>query len=62
MNTGARPAVRLEAYDQGYRDGWHDIHISPIRRRKRRRARSAEYALGYDHGRTDGATWGHYPE
>jgi hypothetical protein len=55
-------AARLEPYDQGYRDGWHDIHVSPLRRRKRRRARSAEYALGYDHGRTDGATWGQYPE
>ena len=29
---------------------------------QRRRQRSAEYALGYDHGRTDGATWGQYPE
>jgi hypothetical protein len=52
----------LEPYDQGYRDGWHDVHISPLRRRKRRRARSAEYSLGYRHGRTDGATWGQYPE
>jgi hypothetical protein len=52
----------LEPYDQGYRDDWHDVHISPLRRRKRRRARSAEYALGYRHGRTDGATWGQYPE
>ena len=52
----------LEPYDQGYRDGWHDIHVSPLRRRKRRRQRSAEYALGYQHGRTDGATWGQYPE
>ena len=59
MATGAR---RLEPYDQGYRDGWHDIHVSPLRRRKRRRQRSAEYALGYQHGRTDGATWGQYPE
>ena len=61
MASRARP-VQLEPYDQGYRDGWHDIHVSPLRRRKRRRARSAEYALGYDHGRTDGATWGQYPE
>jgi len=30
MATGAR---RLEPYDQGYRDGWHDIHISPMGRR-----------------------------
>ena len=61
MAAGARP-IQLEPYDQGYRDGWHDIHVSPLRRRKRRRARSAEYALGYAHGRTDGATWGQYPE
>jgi hypothetical protein len=52
----------LEPYDQGYRDGWHDVHLGPLRRRKRRRARSAEYAAGYDHGRTDGAVWGQYPE
>ena len=55
-------ARRLEPYDQAYRDGWHDVHISPLGRRKRRRARDAEYALGYRHGRTDGATWGRYPE
>jgi hypothetical protein len=58
-DTGAR---QLEPYAKGYRDGWHDIHVSPLRRRKRRRARSAEYALGYQHGRTDGATWGQFPE
>jgi hypothetical protein len=52
----------LEPYDQGYRDGWHDIHVTHRQRRKRRRLRSAEYALGYDHGRIDGATWGQYPE
>jgi hypothetical protein len=52
----------LEPYDQGYRDGWHEIHLSPLRRRKRRRARSAEYALGYRHGRIDGAAWAQYPE
>ena len=52
---------RLEPYDQGYRDGWHDIHVSPVARRKRRRAKD-EYALGYGHGRIDGATWGQFEE
>jgi hypothetical protein len=60
--SAAGTVRQFEPYDQGYRDGWHDIHISPLRRRKRRRQRSEEYALGYDHGRTDGATWGQYPE
>jgi hypothetical protein len=59
--TAASP-VRLEPYDQGYRDGWHDIHITRRQRRKRRRSRSAEYALGYAHGRIDGAGWPEYPE
>jgi hypothetical protein len=58
----ATGAHQLEPYDQGYRDGWHDIHRGPLRRRRRRRQRSAEYAAGYDHGRADGATWGQYPE
>ncbi len=48
--------TQLEAYDQGYRDGWHDIHESSRPRRKRRRQRSQEYALGYQHGRIDGAS------
>jgi hypothetical protein len=54
--------VQLEPYDQGYRDGWRDIHKGPVRRRRKRRARNAEYALGYGHGRTDGLTWGQYPD
>jgi hypothetical protein len=54
--------VRLGPYDQGYRDGWHDIHITYRQRRKRRRLRSAEYALGYVHGRIDGAEWPEYSE
>jgi len=45
---------RLELYDQGFRDGWHDIHVTHRKRRKKRRQRSAEYALGYEHGRIDG--------
>jgi hypothetical protein len=57
--AGARQA---EPYDQGYRDGWHDIHITHRQRRKRRRLRSAEYALGYAHGRIDGEAWPEYPE
>jgi hypothetical protein len=61
MASRARP-VQLEPYDQGYRDGWHDIHITRRQRRKRRRLRSAEYALGYAHGRIDGAEWPEYPE
>jgi hypothetical protein len=47
---------RLEPYDQGYRDGWHDIHISARPRRQRRRRRNKEYALGYRQGRDDGGT------
>lgn len=53
----------IDPYDQGYRDGWHDIHISTRQRRARRRRSSetrtteskGEYALGYRHGRVDGA-------
>ena len=59
MATGAR---QLDPYDQGYRDGWHGIHITHRQRRKRRRLRSAEYALGYAHGRIDGEEWPEYPE
>jgi hypothetical protein len=55
-------AQSLEPYDQGYRDGWHDIHVTHRQRRKRRRLRSTEYALGYSHGRIDGAEWPEYPE
>jgi hypothetical protein len=55
-------AQSLEPYDQGDRDGWHDIHVTHRQRRKRRRLRSTEYALGYSHGRADGARWGQYPE
>jgi hypothetical protein len=55
-------ARQLEPYDQGYRDGSHDIHVTHRQRRKRRRLRSAEYALGYTHGRIDGAAWPEYPE
>jgi hypothetical protein len=59
VTAGARG---LEPYDQGYRDGWHDIHITYRQRRKRRRLRSAEYALGYQHGRIDGDAWPEFPE
>jgi hypothetical protein len=62
MDGGAHAARRLEPYDQGYRDGWHDVHITRRQRRRRRRLRSAEYALGYTHGRIDGAEWPEYPE
>jgi hypothetical protein len=55
-------AQSLEPYDQGYRDGWHDIHLTHRQRRKHRRMRSAEYALGYAHGRIDGAAWPEYRE
>jgi hypothetical protein len=58
----ATGTTRLEPYDRGYRDGWHDIHITHRQRRKRRRLRSAEYALGYAHGRVDGGAWPEYPE
>lgn len=34
------PKVQLEPYDQGYRDGWADIHVTRRQRRKRRRLRS----------------------
>jgi hypothetical protein len=54
--------VRLGPYEQGYRDGWHDIHVSRRTRRKRRRLASAEYATGYGHGRVDGAHWPAYRE
>jgi hypothetical protein len=54
--------VRLAPYDQGYRDGWHDIHVSRRPRRARRRRASAEYATGYGHGRLDGACWPSYRE
>lgn len=47
-------AALPEPYDQGYRDGWHDIHVTRRQRRAQRRARSPEYALGYAHGRADG--------
>ena len=53
---------QLEPYDQGYRDGWHDIHVTHRQRRKRGRLRSAEYATGYAHGRIDGAAWPQYRE
>jgi hypothetical protein len=59
MTTGAR---QLERYDRGYRDGWHDIHITHRQRRRRRWLRSAEYALGYAHGRIDGTMWPEYHE
>ena len=55
-------ARHLEPYDRGYRDGWHDIHVSPQGRRRRQPARCAEYALRYEHSRSDGPTWGQYPE
>jgi len=58
----AAGARQLEPYDQGYRDGWHDIHVTHRQRRRRRRLRSAEYALGYAHGRIDGDAWPEYPE
>jgi hypothetical protein len=61
-----------ESYDAGYRDGWHDIHVSLRVRRKRRQRRSeampetseakGEYALGYRHGRVDGAVHPGCPE
>ena len=54
--------VRLAPYDQGYRDGWHDVHVSRRPRRARRRRASAEYATGYGHGRLDGASWPAYRE
>ena len=54
--------VKLEPYDQGYRDGWHDIHITRRKRRRKRRQRNAEYALGYGHGRTDGDVHPEAPE
>ncbi len=62
MTNGTGPTSRLEPYDQGYRDGWHDIHIAHRQRRTRRRARSTEYALGHQDGRIDGAEWPEYPE
>jgi hypothetical protein len=51
-----------EPYDQGYRDGWHDICVTRRQRRARRRARSLEYALGYAHGREDGGSHPGYPD
>jgi hypothetical protein len=54
--------MRLAPYDQGYRDGWHDIHLSPRPRRARRRRAGAEDATGYGHGRLDGACWPGYRE
>ena len=54
--------MRLAAYDQGYRYGWHDVHVSSWPHRKRRRERSEEYALGYAHGRIDGAARPEYAE
>ena len=58
-------AASLEPYDAGYRDGWHDANMpgrSRWARRKRRAARSTEYALGYRHGRIDGPTHPEYAE
>ena len=52
---------QLEPYDQGYRDGWADIHKSRWPRHHRRQDRNAEYALGYRHGRTDGDEHPDYP-
>jgi hypothetical protein len=62
MTQPAMNGVRLDPYDQGYRDGWHDIHITRHPRRRRRRQRSDEYALGYGHGRTDGDRHPDYPD
>lgn len=59
MSGEATPT--LTTYDRGYRDGWADIHISQRQRRKRQRLRSTEYALGYGHGREDGAEHPDWP-
>lgn len=57
----SRP-LRLQPYDRGYRDGWHDTHVRHRRGRLRRRRQDVEYALGYDHGFEDGVRWPEYPE
>lgn len=51
-------------YDQGYARGWSDIHESTKQRRKRTRTRPGweEYAVGYDHGRIDGASHPYCPQ
>ena len=52
---GQAKPIQLEPYDQGYRDGWHDVNVTRWPGRTRRRQRSQEDALGYQHGRVDGA-------
>jgi len=62
MTRLAMNGARLEPYDQGYRDGWHDIHVTRRKRRRKRRGRNTEYALGYGHGRTDGDVHPGWPD
>ena len=58
--------TQLEPCDQGYRDGWADRNNPrsgrPTKRRRKRRAKSPEYALGYGHGWTDSAQHPGYPK
>lgn len=62
---GNRPPA--EPYDRGYLAGWHELHRHLVRVKRpdggyRNAEAVAEFRLGYDHGRQDGAGHPSCPE